>query len=89
MSTDIIMVHMDIANKFLQALKQTVTALQASSKSLPVVLSSTAVSRIAALIEDATKKGGELFHGSLSPPGQKIAQVIPTEIGGLSNDMNL
>jgi acyl-CoA reductase-like NAD-dependent aldehyde dehydrogenase len=58
MSTDIIMVHKDITNEFLRTLKQTVTAMQASSKSLPVVVSSAAVSRIAALIEDATKKGG-------------------------------
>jgi acyl-CoA reductase-like NAD-dependent aldehyde dehydrogenase len=41
------------------------------------------------MIEDATKKGGEVFHGGLPPPRQKTAQVIPTIIGGLSNDMNL
>jgi acyl-CoA reductase-like NAD-dependent aldehyde dehydrogenase len=89
MSTDIIMVHKDIANEFLQTLKQIVMAMQASSESLPIIVSSAAVSRIAAMIEDATKKGGEVFHGGLPPPGQKTAQVIPTIIGGVSNDMNL
>ena len=89
MSTDIIMVHKDIANEFLQMIKQTATAMQALSKSLPVVVSSAAVSRIAAMIGDATKKGGEVFHGGLPPLGQKTAQVIPTVIGGLSNGMNL
>jgi acyl-CoA reductase-like NAD-dependent aldehyde dehydrogenase len=89
MSTDIIMVHKDIANEFLQTLKQTVMAMQASSESLPVVVSLAAVSRIAVMIEDATKKGGEIFHGGLPPPGQKTAQMIPTVIGGLSNGMNL
>jgi acyl-CoA reductase-like NAD-dependent aldehyde dehydrogenase len=63
--------------------------MQASGKSLPVVVSSAAVSRIVAMIEDATKKGGEVFHGGLPPPGQKTAQVIPTVIGSLSNHMNL
>ena len=89
MSTDVIMVHKDVADQFLQTLKQTVTAMQASSESLPVVVSTTAVSRIATLIQDATNKGGEVFHGGLPPPGQKTAQVIPTVIGGLSNDMDL
>lgn len=89
MSTDVIMVHTDIADEFLQALKQTATAMQASSESLPVVVSSDSVSRIAALIGDATEKGGEVFHGGLPPPGNKTAQVIPTVIGGLSDDMKL
>lgn len=89
MSTDMILVHKDIANEFLQTLKQTITAVQASSESLPVFVSSTAVSRIGALIEDALEKGGELFHGGLPPSGQKTAQVIPTVIGGLANDMDL
>jgi acyl-CoA reductase-like NAD-dependent aldehyde dehydrogenase len=87
MSTDIIMVHKDIAKEFLQALKETVTAMQ--TESLPLVVSSAAVSRIKTIIDDATKKGGELFHGGLPPSGQKPAQVIPTVIGGLSEDMNL
>ncbi len=89
MSTDVIMVHKDIANEFLQTLKQTVTTMQASSESLPFVVSSAAACRITALIEDATNKGGEIFHGGLLPPGQKATQVIPTVIGGLSNDMEL
>jgi acyl-CoA reductase-like NAD-dependent aldehyde dehydrogenase len=63
--------------------------MQASGKSLPVVVSSAAVSQIVAMIEDATKKGGEVFNGGLPPPGQKTAQVIPTIIGSLSNNMNL
>jgi acyl-CoA reductase-like NAD-dependent aldehyde dehydrogenase len=63
--------------------------MQASSDSLPVVVSKTAVSRIAALIEDATKKGGEIFHGGLPPPSEKTTQVIPTVIGGVSSDMSL
>lgn len=89
MTTDLIQVHSDVAIEFLQILKQTATAMQASSESLPVVVTTAAVSRIAGLIEDATKKGGELFLGGLPPPAGKIAQIIPTVIGNISNDMDL
>jgi len=89
MATDTIQIHKDVAPEFLQILKQTITAMQASSDSLPVVVSTTAVSRIAALIEDATKKGGEIFHGGLPPPSEKTAHVIPTVIGGVSDNMSL
>ena len=89
MSTDIIMVHKDIANDFLMTLKQTLIGMQASSKSLPVVISSAAVSRIAAFIDDATKKGGKIFHGGLPPAGMKGTRVLPTVIGELNGDMDL
>jgi acyl-CoA reductase-like NAD-dependent aldehyde dehydrogenase len=89
MSTDTIQIHKDVAAQFLGTLKQTIKAMQASSDSLPVVVSNAAASRIAALIEDATKKGGEIFHGGFPPPDEKKAQVIPTVISGVSDDMNL
>jgi acyl-CoA reductase-like NAD-dependent aldehyde dehydrogenase len=89
MATDTIQIHKDVAPEFLQTLKQTITSMQATSDSLPVVVSTTAVLRIAGLIEDAIKKGGEVFHGGLPPPGEKTAQVIPTVIGGISHDMSL
>lgn len=89
MSTDIIMVHKDIAKEFLDALKITLEEMTTSSGSLPIVVSSDAACRIKATIEDATKKGGELFHGGLPAPGLKSTQVIPTVIGGLSTDMDL
>jgi hypothetical protein len=89
MSTDIIMVHQNIAQEFLQELRQAATAMQASSESLPVVVSAAAASRIAAMIEDATSKGGEMFYGGLPPSGQQPTQVIPTVISGLSHEMQL
>ena len=88
MSTDIILIHKDIVVEFLQTLKQTIMAMHTSSDPLPVVVSSTAASRIAAMIEDATKKGGEIFHGGVPPPGQKD-KVIPPIIGVRAKNMNL
>ena len=89
MSTDIVLVHKDIADQYLQTLKQTVTDMQASRESLPVVVSTESVSRISALIQDATNNGGKIFHGGLPSPQQNIAKVIPTIIGGLNHDMKL
>jgi acyl-CoA reductase-like NAD-dependent aldehyde dehydrogenase len=89
MSTDLVLVHNDIATEFLETLKKTLTAMQASSESLPVVVSSSSASRIAALIQDATGKGGDVFHGGPPPDGDKTARVIPTVLGGLSDDMNM
>ena len=89
MATDIIMVHKDIATKFAEALKESSSAMQAQSPSLPVVVSSAAASRISDVIEDATKKGGHILSGGLPPSGGKSAQVIPTIVSELSKDMKL
>jgi acyl-CoA reductase-like NAD-dependent aldehyde dehydrogenase len=89
MSTDIIIIHEAIAPKFLETLKQALSAAQAASKSLPLVVSSNSAARITEMVTDATKKGAELFHGAPVRPEGKAAQVIPTVVGGVSKEMEL
>ncbi|GJN78568.1 hypothetical protein PLIIFM63780_002062 [Purpureocillium lilacinum] len=86
MSTDRLLVHIDIEAQFLKALKEGLEALQAQSNSPPLVVSSHSASRLASVLADAQQKGAEIFSGG-PPPSGDAAHFIPTVIGKLSKDM--
>ena len=90
MSTDVILVHQSIQTEFLEALEQAAAALQAQTKAPPVAVSMAAAARIASVLDDATKKGGELLLGGALPPSARgTTMVMPSIIGGISTDMQL
>ncbi|KAH8600923.1 aldehyde dehydrogenase domain-containing protein [Bisporella sp. PMI_857] len=86
MSTDRILIHEGIAEKFLAVFKNTIAEMAASSPSPPLVVSAASQNRLQSLISDAISRGAHVLTPSLPSPGSG-AIFTPTVIGEINPGM--
>jgi acyl-CoA reductase-like NAD-dependent aldehyde dehydrogenase len=90
MATDRIILHAEIAQPFLAALKTALTAMAKQSGPLPHLVSSASKDRLQSLVSSALKGGAELLHGSdRTMIDQSGTVFLPAVIGGVKDNMEI
>jgi len=87
MSTDRIIIHAEIADKFLTTLKTSLAGMNTSSP--PFVVSAASKSRLEALVSDAVAKGGQNLTEGAPKVNSIGAHFSPTIIGDLTSKMEM
>jgi acyl-CoA reductase-like NAD-dependent aldehyde dehydrogenase len=90
MSTDRIIIHAEIAKKFLAALKNALAGM-GTAPSPTFVVSAASKARLEALVSDAIAKGGSnLTHDADAAPINSVgAHFAPTVIGDVTGKMEM
>lgn len=89
MSTEKILVHKNIKDKFSSALVAAVTKLFPESKGALTLINSVAVDKNKQLVEDATKKGGKILVGDPNRPEKQGTQLNPIVVNNVTTDMDI
>src|ERR1700743_1314030 len=90
MATDRIILHSEIAQPFLTALKAALTAMAKQPTPLPRLVSSASKDRLQSLISDALSAGAVMFHGDPDGmPDDSGTVFIPGILGSVKDDMEI
>lgn len=87
MSTERVIVHEKVAEKFEEALKSAASQFAPASAPPHVLVSSAGVSRNQALLKDAVSKGASVIYGDHTNGSE--AKMAPVIVKGVTKDMDL
>jgi acyl-CoA reductase-like NAD-dependent aldehyde dehydrogenase len=82
-------VHKDVAEAFITALKKSVNQIYGPSGPSRVLISSMGVSKNKALISDAVRKGATVILGDAKAKESSDTRIRPIILGGIKKDMDL
>ncbi|PVI02998.1 aldehyde dehydrogenase [Periconia macrospinosa] len=90
MSTERILVHSSIADKFQTAFKEAIESTFGTRKTYPVVVTNSSARRNRMLVKDALNKGAKLVHGDLNQVDPEVEAIMPPVVlSKMSPNMNL
>ncbi|KAH8679969.1 putative salicylaldehyde dehydrogenase [Tricladium varicosporioides] len=88
MSTERIIVHESIIDKFEEAFKKAVAGFSPSDADPPILINKTGVSKNLALLKDAVSKGAKVIHGDHTSSAAET-KMHPVVVRGTTKDMDL
>ncbi|EAU32004.1 conserved hypothetical protein [Aspergillus terreus NIH2624] len=93
MATDRILVHADIAPRFMEALKTALRANAEAAPAPPTLVSAASKTRVESIISDALASGAHVIHGPVGDDaavkGQTGVRMAPVLLGGIKEDMKV
>lgn len=89
MSTERILVHRDVLEKFGEALKAATEKVYASSGEAPVLVAKAGVQKNQALREDAEKKGAKVLYGDVGAKEESDFRLRPMIVSDVTKEMDI
>jgi acyl-CoA reductase-like NAD-dependent aldehyde dehydrogenase len=89
MSTERVIVHKAIAQKFKETFSSTVEKIFSSGSGAPILISAAAVEKNKKLIKDATSKGASIVYGSLDTESTSSTRMSPIILEKVTKDMDI
>lgn len=89
MSTERVIVHKAIAQKFKETFASTVEKIFASGPKAPILISSAAVEKNHKLVKDATSKGASLVYGDPDKDDSSATRMRPIILEKVTRDMDI
>lgn len=89
MSTERILVHRDVLEKFGEALKAATEKVYASSGEAPVLVAKAGVQKNQALREDAEKKGAKVLYGDVGAKEESEFRLRPMIVSDVTKEMDI
>ena len=89
MSTERILVHSSIAEKFREALKAAMEKMYGKESSAPILVNAPPVQKNKKLVEQALSKGAKILTGDLNAKEHSDTRMRPIVVDGVTKDMDL
>lgn len=89
MSTERILVHSSIAEKFREALKTAIEKIYGNATPAPILVNAPPVQRNKRLVEQALSKGAKILTGDLNAKEQSDTRMRPIVVDGVTTEMEL
>ncbi|KAF6233189.1 hypothetical protein HO173_008478 [Letharia columbiana] len=89
MSTERILVHSSIAEKFREALKAAMEKIYGKESSAPILVNAPPVQKNKKLVEQALSKGAKILTGDLNAKEHSDTRMRPIVVDGVTKDMDL
>lgn len=89
MSTERILVHSSIAEKFREALKTVMEKMYGKDSPAPVLVNAPPVQKNKKLVEQALSKGAKILTGDLNAKEHSDTRMRPIVVDGVTKDMDL
>ena len=89
MSTERILVHSSIAEKFREALKTAVAKIYGEDSPAPILVTAPPVQKNKKLVEQALSKGAKILTGNLDAKEDTETRMRPIVVDGVTRDMDL
>jgi acyl-CoA reductase-like NAD-dependent aldehyde dehydrogenase len=89
MSTERILVHSSIIDKFAEALKACTEKVYPPSVEAPVLIAKAGAKKNKALREDAEKKGAKFLYGDVASKEDSEHHIRPAIVSGVTKDMDI
>ena len=89
MSTERILVHSSIAEKFREALKAAMEKIHGKESPAPVLVNAPPVQKNKKLVEQALSKGAKVLTGDINAKERSDTRMRPIVVDGVTNDMDL
>ncbi len=89
MSTERILVHSDVAEKFREALKTAMEKIYGKDSPAPILVNAPPVQKNKKLVEQALSKGAKVLAGDLNAKERSDTRMRPIVVDGVTKDMDL
>ena len=89
MSTERILVHSSIAEKFREALKTAMEKIYGKDSPAPILVNAPPVQKNKKLVEQALSKGAKILAGDLNAKEHSDTRMRPIVVDGVTKDMDL
>ena len=89
MSTERILVHSSIAEKFREALKTAMEKIYGKESPVPILVNAPPVQKNKKLVEQALSKGAKILAGDLNAKEHSDTRMRPIVVDGVTKDMDL
>ena len=89
MSTERIIVHKNIKDKFITKLQEYIDKIFPSDRPAPILITSAAAEKNRKLVTDATSKGASVLIGNVNGTETSKNMLRPVVLGGVTKDMDI